>query len=216
VVFEVDISNPEVLDEVQSAMMMKGSSLDNLLNQQEINVLTQFFADSLKFPYFFIKHIKPIMLSSFLLPKLVGEGIVSYENYFLEMAQNQRKPVKGFETVNQQIAYMDSIPLREQAQMLMESISNFPDTKAKYRELVQVYKSQNIEEIHSFMLTLTYSNPLFLKYLIDERNKNWVSQIVEFGNSGVTFVAVGCGHLGGESGLIALLEQMNLTVLPVE
>ena len=216
VVFEVDISNPEVLNEVQSAMMMKGTSLDNLLTPQEIASLSQFFSDSLKFPYFFIKHIKPIMLSSFLLPKLVGESVVSYENYFLELAQNQKKSVKGFETVNQQIAYMDSIPLQEQAKVLMESISNYSDTKAMYHELVQVYKSQNIEDIHSFLVSLTLKNPLYQKYLIDERNKNWVSQIIAFGNTGITFIAVGCGHLGGENGLINLLEQLNLSVLPIE
>ncbi len=212
VVLEIDMSSSTMTIEVQAAMIMQNNSIDKLLSSEDYNKIRQFFADSLQLPLDMLKQIKPLMLSSFMLPKLIGEESASYETYFLQKAMEQGKPVGGLETVAEQIGYLDKIPLDQQAKMLMESINDFNESRAEFRTLVETYKSRDVEKVYTKMMETSEEYKDFSEYLIDARNKNWIPRIIELANQQITFIAVGCGHLGGEKGVLNLLREQGFTV----
>jgi uncharacterized protein len=212
IVFEIDMSNPNMILEVQSAMMMNNNSIDKLTTQEDYSKLKKFFADSLLLPLDHLKQVKPLMMSSFLIPKIIGEALASYETYFLQKAMEMGKPIGGLETVTEQIGYIDKIPLEKQVSILLESIDDFNESKNEYRNLVAVYKTKNVESIYYHMMESIEEYKEFGEFLIYERNRNWISKILALGNKQVTFIAVGCGHLGGENGILNLLRNEGLTV----
>ena len=52
--------------------------------------------------------------------------------------------------------------------------------------------------------------------MINRRNKNWVEQFPKIAKDKSLLIAVGAGHLGGESGLLNLLKQKGYTLRPLE
>lgn len=215
IVFEIDMASPTMMAEVQGAMMMQGKSIDQLISEEEYKRLRQFFADSLQLPLDFLKQVKPLLMSSFMLPKLIGQQPASYEGYFLQKAMELGKPIFGIETVAEQIGYIDKIPLDQQVKMLMESVDDFTKSRAEYRNLVETYKTRDVEKVYAIMMETAEEYKEFGKYLIDKRNQNWIPRIIEIGNQGVCFVAVGCGHLGGEMGVLNLFRIQGFEVTPV-
>ena len=216
IVFEIDMASPTMMAEVQGAMMMQGKSIDQLISEDEYSRLKQFFADSLQLPLDFLKQVKPLLMSSFMLPKLIGQQPASYEGFFLQKATEMGKPILGIETVAEQIGYMDMIPLEQQVKMLMESVDDFAKSRQEYRTLVETYKTRDVEKVYAIMMETAEEYKEFGHYLIDKRNQNWIPRIIEIGNQGICFVAVGCGHLGGEMGVLNLFKREGFTVLPVE
>jgi uncharacterized protein YbaP (TraB family) len=212
IVLEIDMTNPNMIMEVQTAMMMQGNTIDKLITEAEYNTLKQFFADSLQLPLDMLKQVKPLMLSSFMLPKIIGTQPASYEGFFVQKAMELGKPMGGLETVAEQISYMDKIPLNQQAKMLMESVTDFNQSRIEFRKLVDVYKTRDVEKVYSVMMEMSDQYKEFGNYLIDARNLNWIPRIIEMGNSQTTFVAVGCGHLGGENGVVNLFRLQGFMV----
>jgi uncharacterized protein YbaP (TraB family) len=52
--------------------------------------------------------------------------------------------------------------------------------------------------------------------LLENRNKDWIPKIEELVKAQSTFIAVGSGHLGSETGVIQLLRNAGYTVEPVK
>ncbi len=215
-VLEIDMSNPNMAFEVQAAMMMKDNSIDKLLAPEEYARLSKFFADSLQMPIAMLNSVKPLMMSSFLLPKLIGTQVASYEGYFMQQAAAQQKQVGGLETVVEQISHLDMIPLTQQASMLMESVDDFNKSRSEFKHLVETYKSRDVEAVYQVVMETEEEYKEFGEFLIDKRNQNWIPKIIELGNAQTTFVAVGCGHLGGEKGVLNLLRKEGFDVKMME
>jgi uncharacterized protein len=216
IVFEIDMTNPDMIMEVQTAMMMQGNTIDNLITEAEYSLLKQFFADSLQLPLDMLKQVKPLMMSSFMLPRIIGSQPASYEGFFVQKAIELGKPMGGLETIAEQISYMDKIPLDKQAQMLMESVNDFNQSRVEFRRLVDVYKTRDVEKVYCVMMEMSDQYKEFGNFLIDARNANWIPRIIELGNNQTTFVAIGCGHLGGEKGVLNLLNNKGFTVQMLE
>ncbi|UTN05097.1 TraB/GumN family protein [Flavobacterium bizetiae] len=53
------------------------------------------------------------------------------------------------------------------------------------------------------------------KWILDDRNKDWVETMGGMMKKESLFVAVGVGHLAGESGVINLLRKAGYKVKPV-
>lgn len=51
--------------------------------------------------------------------------------------------------------------------------------------------------------------------LLNNRNKNWVTQLKTLMDTESLFVAVGAGHLVGKEGLISLLRKEGYTLTPI-
>jgi uncharacterized protein YbaP (TraB family) len=216
IVFEIDMSSPNMMAEVQSAMMMQGNSIDQLVTEDEYIRLKQFFADSLQLPIEMLKNVKPLLMASFMLSKIVGELPASYEGFFMQKAMEMGKPIAGIETVAEQVGYLDKIPLETQAKMLMESIDDFNQSRIEFQDLVNVYKTRDVERVYKVLMESSDEYKEFGEHLIDARNISWIPRIVEMGNQYICFIAVGCGHLGGEKGILNLLVKEGFNVDPVE
>lgn len=223
VVFEIDMN--EMMDigaqmgMLMQAMMADGQRLRDLISEEDYALVKAHF-DEMGLPLVMLERIKPMFLSVFAsgdmsMDDLSSGSSKSYEMEFFEMANAQEKEVGGLETMAFQISVFDSIPYEVQAEMLVESIRAQDDSSDQFQQMIDMYKSQDIEALYGMLTSEEEDLGGYEDLLVTNRNKNWIDVMRPLMKKTSVFFAVGAGHLGGEYGVIRLLQREGYTVTPV-
>ena len=141
--------------------------------------------------------------------------MLSYEMEIMTLAKKKNKKIDGLETAEFQMSMFDSIPYEAQAQMLVESIRSSASGDDELDKMIKLYKDQDINGMISMMQTEEQGIGHYEDLLLVSRNKNWIPVMANMMSRQKTFFAVGAGHLGGETGVVALLRQAGYTLSPV-
>lgn len=202
------------------AFMSNGKTLKDLLNDEEYKIVQDHFKE-LGLPLMFLERMKPMFLSALASGDMSPDGlnsgeVVSYELELMEVAKKQKKPISGLETVEYQMSIFDSIPYDAQAQMLVESIKMSDEGGDQFREMVELYKSQNIEGMQTMVTDDESGFADYETLLLTQRNENWIPIMAKMMKENPTFFAVGAGHLGGKKGVIRLLEEEGYILEPIK
>ena len=171
--------------------------------------------DSLETPMPLYHMFKPIFISQHISSNYCNSSEQeSYEMYFSQLFKNANKPVSGLETINEQMKYLDQMTLEEQAEGLLETIKNPGAACQQYTDMIRLYRKQ---DLNTLMKMMGESDEVgdHLDKLLDERNKNWISQIEALVAKESVFIAVGAGHLPGPNGVIELLRKQGYKVTPL-
>ena len=218
VYLELDMDDPKMMPEMMKSMYMTdGSTLKTLISEADYQKVSQFFKDSLKTNIEMLDKMKPFVLSSMTIPKLIACPSQSYEETFVKMAKKDNKEVLGLETVEEQFGALDKMGMKKQADlMLVKMIENWNDGKQELEQLITDYKNQDVEAMYEDMAKSKTMDAQFEEDLLATRNKNWISKIQKITREKPTFFAVGAGHLGGKKGVISLLKNEGFTVKAVK
>lgn len=215
-VLELDMDDPSMFATMQQVMvMMDGSELEGIMAEEDYNELQQFFLDSVGMGLGLLGRFKPMILQTFMYPKLLGCTPVSYEEEFVRWAKKLGMEVQGLETIEFQMGIFDEIPYEEQAEWLMETVREYDEAREGLAELIEVYHSQDLDALIETMQASMDEYEAFGEMLLDKRNATWVPIMEELMKARATFFGVGAGHLGGEQGLLSLLRSAGYTVTPV-
>jgi len=223
VTFEIDMEDMTdisvLMPVMMKAFMSDGSSLRTLLNDEDYELVKNHF-EKMGLPMMMMERIKPMFLSALAegdMNALEGEsgGSVSYEMELMKMAQDQEKEIEGLETMEYQMSIFDSIPYETQAEMLVESIKSADAQNDELNEMVELYKTQDLDGLQK-MMENSAEVAEFNDILLVQRNKNWIPVMAKQMAEQPTFFAVGAGHLGGETGVIALLRAEGYMVKPLK
>lgn len=221
-VFEIDMEEMSDLSNLmpimQKAFMEDGMTLKDLLSTEDYGIVEDHF-EQIGLPLFLLERIKPMFLTVFasgdISPTDLQSGkLKSYEMEFTEIAKTSNKDIGGLETIDFQISLFDSIPLDDQAMMLIEAIKSSDTGNDQFREIVKIYKNQDIDAMYKMMKTDEGISE-YEDILLFERNMNWIPKMKEMMGEKRTFFAVGAGHLAGPKGVIQLLRNEGYTVKPV-
>jgi hypothetical protein len=216
-VLELDFDDPTLMQTLQQNMMMPdGRTAEDYLNEEEYELLAGFFNDSLNLPFERIKGIKPFFLSSMTISHFLGCQPASFEQTLTKAAQNKEMEVKGLETVEEQLSFIDNLSMEMKKKMLMENLKQYDKSKKMFREQVDYYLSENLEGLNSIIDDYMSSDYAQLREdLLVKRNKNWVPEIRKMIHEQPSMIAVGAGHLPGSDGLLELLREAGYSVEPV-
>ena len=79
--------------------------------------------------------------------------------------------------------------------------------------MVKAWRRGDAEAVNHMLREEFRDFPSLGRRLIDARNRNWLPKIEGYLRSGKTyFVVVGAGHMGGPSGLLAMLRARGYTI----
>lgn len=214
---ELDMDDPAVMLGGMMMMNMKnGKKLKDLYTKEEYEKVSSFFKDTLHTPLNFLESIKPYFLVAMMYPKMMPcKSVSGVEEELMKLARQNKKDIKGLETLEFQAAVFDTIPYEQQAKELLKSIDSLPAYTKYFDSMVQVYKSQQLDKMETLFKDEEFGMDQYQDVLLDNRNKNWVNQLNTLMKKQSVFVAVGAGHLVGEKGLIALLKKEGYTLKPV-
>lgn len=215
---ELDMDDPSTMLSGMFLMNMKeGNTLKTIFNEAEYKKVEQFFKDSLQTSIGMFKSMKPFFLMSLLYPKMLPcKNISGVEQELMKLAKENKKEIKGLETMAFQAAVFDSIPYSQQAKELLKTIDSLPAYKKYFDTMVNIYKKQQLKEMQNLFTKSEFGMEENQDILLDKRNKNWVAQLNAIMKKESVFVAVGAGHLVGNMGLIVLLRKQGYTLRPIE
>ncbi len=214
---ELDMDDPSTLMGGLLFMNMKnGKKLSDYYTPVEYARLKKYFSDTLGTPITFLEKAKPYFLVALLYPKMMNcSSPAGVEEELLKIAKEDKKEIKGLETMQFQASVFDSIPYDLQAKELLNNIDSFSKYKNEFDEMLDLYKRQYLDSMQTMVSKSEFGTDKYDDLLLNDRNKNWVKQLKEIMKKESVFVAVGAGHLTGEKGLINLLKKEGYKAEPL-
>jgi uncharacterized protein YbaP (TraB family) len=213
---------------MSEALLPEDITYESLLHKEDIVLLDSALHEWLGVGLDQLGHLKPSMLSNLIsvtlykkyYPNLSGEK--SMDEYFQEEASKRFRPVKGLETVDEQIEILvNSQSLTRQAELLM-CIVKHPDLlKEQMDKLQAAYYAYDLESIRKLYEEDNPDDPCPATpeekdILNKKRNQQWLEKLPALMKEKPSFIAVGCAHLAGEDGLIEGLRKLGYKVEPVK
>ena len=125
------------------------------------------------------------------------------------------KSVKGFETAEQQMRYFADMPERVQIDFLNSELDDFDTAVAKFKKMLAAWSAgdtDSLDKLNNADFRDKY--PDLFQTLVVKRNQNFTTQIQDLlKGDGISFVAIGAGHLVGKDGVPAMLEKQGYKVI---
>ncbi len=213
---ELDLDDPALPGGIAKyAFMPKDSTLRTLLAPGEYDTLSAYLRDSVSMPIPNIESMRPLFLIGLLIGKVLGCTPVAYEDRLMSIARAKGKEVVGIETVEEQFAAFATIPLREQAHMVLNMIRGMDKTREEFRRLDAAYSSADLDTLLALAQESEAEYGRYDEALLSDRNHKWIPRLLKAARSRSTLFAVGAGHLPGSEGILSLLRIAGCTVTPV-
>lgn len=211
-VMELNPTNPAILQEMQQlAVNPEFENIYTELPEEDYNLLDTYLSDKFGAGLAQMGVLKPFTLTSMVtMGFLECEVPFSLETYLAGFATEKEMPVIDLETAAFQVGIFDNIPLDFQIQEIIRSLKDDAGKK-ELDQMMEIYVSGDLERLYGFMKTSDLMNQ-YQAEILDNRNRAWIPTLEELFKQGASFVAVGAGHLPGELGVIALLQQKGYSV----
>ncbi len=215
---ELDMDDPSTMLGGMLYMTMRGdTTLADLYTDKEYTRLKNYFSDTLNMPLTFLQKVKPYFLVALLYPRMMNcSSPAGVEEELVKLAKEDKKEILGLETMQFQASVFDSIPYQWQAKELLKNIDSFSVNKEEFETMLDYYKNQNMDSIKTMLGKSEFGSDKYDNLLLNDRNRKWVKKLDSIMKKESVFVAVGAGHLVGDSGLISLLRKQGYTVEPLE
>lgn len=215
-VLELDMDAPDFNKQMRRAVQLPWpNSLRRVRKQRDYRVVRKFFKFRLHQPILPFILMKPAFVESYVYSTLLPCTPVSYEEQLMQLAQQQHKELLGLETVQQQMASLDSISYPRQMQALVKAIQEYDTYVPLMQQMVAVYQARNVDALYRFVVDPTRNPDQNEVADLAQRNQNWIPQMKTLMQAKPTFFAVGAGHLGGRTGVLQLLRQQGYQLEPV-
>jgi uncharacterized protein YbaP (TraB family) len=213
VALEIDMDDPGMMASMMKTMNMSdGNELKKLISESEYTKLSQFYKDSVGIGLAMFEKAKPFVLMGPLFNTVLSCQPQSYEMSLVELAAKQKSEVIGIETLDEQMAIFDTIPYKDQVKMILTMIDSLSQAKKEFKNLVSLYKSQDINKLYSMTLKSEFGLDGNEEIMLFSRNLKWIPRMRKIISEKPTFFAVGAAHLGGDRGVVALLRKDGFKV----
>jgi len=127
--------------------------------------------------------------------------------------------VVGLETLDQQLAFLEEMPMDQQLALLDHALDEYERVAEVHEQMVQNYLAADLQalarEVEEQMAELTdETRRYFVTQGIEARNRRMAEALLPLLAEQRVFIAVGALHLPGETGLIQVLRRNGYEVLP--
>lgn len=121
----------------------------------------------------------------------------------------------ALESVDEQIAIFDSMPMDVQLRYLNQTVEGAPNVVALMNDVVKAWKVGDVDKIAKLMINDMDDG--VADRLLLQRNDRWADWIAaRMDEPGTVFVAVGAGHLAAKGSVQDELAERGLTVTRVQ
>ncbi len=128
------------------------------------------------------------------------------------------KAENAFETPEQQIRFFADLPAKTETDFLASTLEDADDGVDKVDKMVASWAAGDTAALEQqFISEMKGDYPALYDLLIVKRNENWAQQLkTKLAGSGVSFVAVGSGHLVGPDSVQVQLAKLGIKAERVE
>ena len=197
-------------------MLAEGTSLRDVMGE-ELYAEAARTAAQLDIPLDMLDRTEPwyaaITVEQLALTRLGFNAMYGVEMHLLHKATGDGKEILGFETVEQQVGYLDGLSLDAQRALLMLTLAETGAMHEVMDDLISAWRSGDIEYLENTLLDDVSGYPELYDTIVASRNRLWVDTIdALLGRDEDYLVVVGALHLVGEDGVPQLLEQRGVRI----
>jgi uncharacterized protein len=118
----------------------------------------------------------------------------------------------AFETPEQQIRFFADLPAKTEADFLSATLDDVDEGVGKIDKMVAAWAAGDMGALEAeFVSEMKRDYPELYELLIVKRNDDWAKQLkAKLAGSGVSFVAVGSGHLVGPDSVQVQLAKLGI------
>lgn len=124
------------------------------------------------------------------------------------------KPIKGFETMSQQIGLIADMSEEAQLAMLRSGLKEFDQAPEFLGRMVGAWSTGDVDGLDALIgREMKDQSPEMYDVMLTRRNADWTQQIMTLlEGSGTAFISVGAGHLAGADSVQAMLAKRGVKV----
>ncbi len=227
VVGEVDMTNLNPMEMQQMIlphiMAPADSTLSKVFTPAQLDSISAVFSEYMGQPMDMsqMEAMKPVMISSQLAILQAMKAFPGFDpqaqldQTLQAMAKAAGKSVSGLETFEYQLGVLYDTPIAEQAETLMDVVRDDEKAVKEAAELAAAYQSFDLPAVEKILYDNPEMTPEKIEKLLLVRNRAWGEKLPAIMAEKPVVVVVGCGHLPGKEGIIALLQAQGFTVTPV-
>jgi len=135
------------------------------------------------------------------------------EMHMTAKAIGDSKPIEGFETIEEQIQFLDGMSMQAQRDMLVSTLEQGAELSELMDELIDAWHRGDIAFLENVMLSELAEHQELNKAIVVDRNKRWVEQIDTLLDDDENYlIIVGALHLVGENGVPRQLARRGTPV----
>lgn len=211
-VVETDLFSPEAMQVLQASAISKepqSKRLDPATYKELDSILRKFLKTPLeKFDHFTLATINSIMA----IATFPCTDLKQYEAELLKLANARGIKLDTLESVEAQLMFFNKTFTDDYT---ISQIKDFEENAGIMRNMIAYYKAEDLQRLYREMTADKSMDQNAKHWLLHVRNANWAKKMPAMMQKGSNFFAVGTAHLGGEDGLIRLLQNQGYTVEPI-
>lgn len=134
------------------------------------------------------------------------------EMKLMARAREDGKPLRGFETLDQQVSILAGLEEADQVAFLRATLRDFGRAVEMLDEMVGAWSVGDMETLERVAVApMKAETPAAYDAMLTRRNIDWADQIETLlEGSGTAFIAVGAAHLAGEDSVQTLLARRGV------
>lgn len=174
-------------------------------------------ADALDIPLDMLSQTEPwyaaITVEQLALTRIGFNPRYGIEMHMMTKAIRDGKVIQGFESVEQQLEFLDGLSLGAQRDLLMQTLAEGANIRDIMDRLIVAWRTGDIAYMEENLLADIANYPELYESIVADRNRNWANTIDNLlGDDEDYLVIVGALHLIGKDGLPRLLESRGYEV----
>ena len=200
----------------RAGVMTDGTTLADLMGE-ELFAKAQEAAAVIDIPLDMLAQSEPwlaaMTVELMMLYRIGFNPMLGVEMTMVNRATADGKPVEGLETVDEQLAFLDGLPLEAQREMLLQTLEESAAIGESVDDMIDAWHRGDTAALEEQLLSSIEAQPELHDALLVSRNQRWTATITEWlDDEGDYLVVVGALHLVGDDGVPALLADKGIGI----
>jgi uncharacterized protein YbaP (TraB family) len=143
-----------------------------------------------------------------LLMRIGFNPALGIETHLMEMAAKDEKEIRGFETMRQQLEFLDTLSPEAQREMLIQALSEGNAMLELMDSMIDAWRNGDTGFLEDNLLADMQDYPELNQTIVVDRNLDWTAQIEDLMDDDIDYlIIVGTLHLVGQGGVPSLLAR---------
>ena len=139
--------------------------------------------------------------------------LLGVEMHLTARAGSDGKPIAGFETVEEQLLFLDNLSIEAQREMLLQTLRDSAQLQTLMDSIISAWRRGDVAYLEETLLADLQRYEELNEVLVVNRNRRWVGEIKELLTHADDYlIVVGALHLVGDSGVPRLLRSEGIDV----
>ena len=200
----------------QAGVMTDGRSLRGMMGEGLFSQAEQ-AAAAIDIPLELLAQSEPwlaaMTVELMMLYRIGFDPVLGVEMTLSNRAKADGKPIEGLETVDEQLSFLDGLPIEAQREMLLQTLQQGATLSESVDDLVTAWRHGDTEALEAGLLDSMSEQEALMAALVTDRNRRWAETIADWLDDDRDYlVVVGALHLVGDEGVPSLLDEAGFGI----